>query len=382
MIGTTARNMVLAKKIAGARVLSRTRPPRESFPISSARDSHPKWRTRRSWGTVQKIAAPVAPVPSPGARARNDPSYAYSHPKWRTNRPYGTAERASKVAAAVLTAIIAIVSGIGCAPETGSSQRERSTVSVIRDERPGLVRIDGIGPIRGFAKGRDNTFMHCLELVLAATGRGVGYDELMGLSGLAFRVQFRMDQWDVGNPDPLVGADCLKALFPAIGWEYETWIVRQDEIAEANSLRQAINQSIDRGIPVLAANIIPPEDWGIILGYRPDRVWLCRSYNGGAERVDQPAKGWPTAVVILTRRLQGGRSLRQAKRRLARPGRQGVRRLVPKPPRRPRREIRTRQLLDLHRADRRPGCGGAIPAIDCQGLRSAGDPSEDGGGLV
>ncbi|HVP10683.1 MAG TPA: hypothetical protein VMV94_05780 [Phycisphaerae bacterium] len=191
----------------------------------------------------------------------------------------------------------------GCEPAAGSSSKERSKISVIRDERPGLVRIEGIGPIRGFAKGRDNTFMHCLELVLEASGRPIGYDELMGVSGLAFRIQFRTDQWDVGSPDPLVGADCLPALFSAIGWDYETWVVRRDEISEAEALRQAVKQSIDRGTPVLAANIIPPEDWGIIVGYRPDRSWLCRSYNGGAERTDQPAKGWPTAAVILTRRL-------------------------------------------------------------------------------
>ena len=214
-----------------------------------------------------------------------------------------TARRPVQVGGVLVVAAAVMLGSTGCAPPPGTLTSERSKVSVVRDERPGLVRIEGIGPIRGFAKGRDSTFMHCLELVLEATGRPLGYDELMGVSGLAFRIQFCNDRWDVGNPDPLVGADCVASLFAAIGWEYETWVVRLDEIAEANSLRQAINQSIDRGIPVLAANIIPPEDWGLIVGYRPDRSWLCRSYNGGAERVDQPHKGWPTAVVILNKRL-------------------------------------------------------------------------------
>jgi hypothetical protein len=192
----------------------------------------------------------------------------------------------------------------GCPPPAGTSPTERSKLALISDRRPGLKRLEGLGPIRGFAKGRDNTFMHCLELVLEALGRPIGYDELMGLSGAAFRVQFRVDQWDVGNPDPLVGNDCLPVLFAAVGWEYETWVVRQDEIAEANALREAVAQSItERYTPVLAANIIPPEDWGVIVGVQPDRTWLCRSYNGGAERVDMPAKAWPTAVVLLTRRL-------------------------------------------------------------------------------
>ncbi len=164
-----------------------------------------------------------------------------------------------------------------------------------------MVRIEGIGAIRGFANGRDATFVHCLELVLEAMGTRVDYDELMGVSGLAFRTQFRIDRWDPGNPDPLVGADCLPTLFAAIGWGYEVWVVRRDELAEADALRRSIRQSIDAGAPVLAANLIPPEDWGIITGYRRDGAWLCRAYNGGAERSDKTATGWPTAVVFLTR---------------------------------------------------------------------------------
>jgi len=188
----------------------------------------------------------------------------------------------------------------GCAAPENASVRERSRISIIRD-KPGSARVAGIGPIHGFARGRDNTFMHCLELILEATGRKISYDELMGISGLAFRTQFRVERWDVGNADPLVGESCLKTVFPAIGWAYEVRIVRHDELTLADALRRAIQQSVDRGIPVLAANIIPPEDWGIITGYRPNRSWLCRSYNGGAERTDRQATGWPTAVVFLTR---------------------------------------------------------------------------------
>jgi hypothetical protein len=109
-----------------------------------------------------------------------------------------------------------------------------------------------------------------------------------------------VDRWDVGNPDPLVGDSCVEVLFAAIGWQYELRIVRRDELDEAEALHRAIRQSIDKGVPVLAANVIPPEDWGIITGYRRDRLWLCRSYNLKAQQVDQPAEGWPTAVVVLT----------------------------------------------------------------------------------
>lgn len=201
-------------------------------------------------------------------------------------------------AALCVLAMLFLVPG-GCAEPAAGPVRTRSRLRLVK--QAGGARIVGIGPIRGFARGRDSTFVHCLELILEATGRPIGYDELMGRSGLAFRTQFRVDRWDVGNPDPLVGKNLLDPLFAVVGWEYQVQIVRRDEITRADALRQAIRRSIVRGVPVLAANIIPPEDWGIITGYRQDGSWLCRSYNGEASRTDKPAAGWPTAVVFLTR---------------------------------------------------------------------------------
>lgn len=203
---------------------------------------------------------------------------------------------------AFLVCIAASVLSAGCPSPKAPPPVERSRLSIVR-EQPGSIRVEGVGPVRGFAKNRDCTFMHCLELILEATGRKIGYDELMGVSGMGFRTQFRVDKWDVGNPDPLVGDNCLETLFPAIGWGYELRIVRRDELAEADALIRSIRTSVDQGVPVLAANVIPPEDWGIITGYRRDRVWLCRAYDASAQQIDQPAAGWPTAVVILSSRL-------------------------------------------------------------------------------
>lgn len=187
-------------------------------------------------------------------------------------------------------------------PEGAEPVRERARVSVVR-EGPDAVRVDGVAPLAGFAKGRDCTFIGCLEVLLESAGRRISYDDLMAVSGMSFRTQFRVDRWDVGNPDPLVGDTRLDALFESVGWKYEVRIVRLDELAEKDALHRAICRSIDAGMPVLAANIIPPEDWGIITGYRRDRTYLCRSYNDGALTIDEPAKGWPTAVVILTEKL-------------------------------------------------------------------------------
>lgn len=198
-----------------------------------------------------------------------------------------------------MAVIVAVVTS-GCGEPERPLFPERSRIVTIQGERRGAKRLEGIGPIRGFAKQRDCTFMHCLELVLEAVGRNIGYDELMGISGLAFRLQVRVDHWDVGNPDPVVGDSVLDTLFPAIGIEYELRVVRREELAEADALRKAISASIDKGLPVLAANVIPPEDWGIITGYqRNGWAWTCRSYNGNAQKQDRTATGWPTAVLII-----------------------------------------------------------------------------------
>ncbi len=155
----------------------------------------------------------------------------------------------------------------GCPAPEAQSVRERSRASLVRDDS-GEVRIDGVGSIAGFARGRDCTFIHCLELVLGALGRQMTYDELMAASGMAFRTQFCTEQWDVGNSDPLVGDNRLDDVFSGIGWQYEVRIVRRDELAEADALNRAVRRSIDNGIPVLAANVMPPEDWGIIVRTR------------------------------------------------------------------------------------------------------------------
>lgn len=199
-----------------------------------------------------------------------------------------------------LPILLSAVFAVGCpaADKPSPQDPERARLARIKDGS-GAVRIQGLLPIRGFANSRDCTFMHCLELILQGTGRTVDYDELMGLSGMAFRLQFRTDRWDVGNPDPLVGENCVDPLFSQIGVEHEIRVVRRDQQREAAALRQQIAESIDRGMPVLAANIMPPEDWGIITGYQAQYQWLCRSYNGESREEDRLAKGWPTAVVVL-----------------------------------------------------------------------------------
>ncbi|MEE8170756.1 MAG: hypothetical protein V3T70_09425, partial [Phycisphaerae bacterium] len=148
---------------------------------------------------------------------------------------------------------------------------------------------------------RDNSFMHCLELVLQAVGRPIGYEELMGLSGAAFRVQFRVDTWCPSSPDAHAGFDCVAPVMAAAGLDHQLYYTSRDSAQEVQRLRRDIVTSIDDGIPVLANNIMPPADWGIITGYRyKGREWFCRAYAEDARELDRTARGWPLAVVIIS----------------------------------------------------------------------------------
>ncbi len=209
--------------------------------------------------------------------------------------------------------ILALLRGLVCAgalgcascggpSPSGTSAPSQTDVPRLRLEREGAngARLAGLSPLVGFARGRDCSLMHCLEVALEGLGRPISYDDLMGMSGHAFRLQVRADGWDAGAADPAVGDGCLDTLMAAVGWSYDFRVVLREDLTASDALLQAVRDSIDRRVPVLAANIMPPEDWGLIVGYRPDRTWLCRAYNDGAESVDRVAKGWPTGVILLT----------------------------------------------------------------------------------
>lgn len=188
----------------------------------------------------------------------------------------------------------------GCAGPAILPPQDRVRIAVIRVGSHEAM-LDGIEPIRGFGVERDNTFMHCLELVLAALGRPIPYEDLMGLGGAAFRLQVRVDTWCSSGPDALVGYDCVAPVMAAAGLDYVTYYPRRDSDSDVQRVRKEVVRSIDLGLPVLASNVIPPADWGIITGYRQRGAeWRCRAYADAARDRDQRAVDWPLAVVVIS----------------------------------------------------------------------------------
>lgn len=188
----------------------------------------------------------------------------------------------------------------GCAGPAILPPQDRVRVAVIRVGQ-NEATLDGIEPIRGFGVERDNTFMHCLELVLAALGRPIPYEDLMGLGGAAFRLQVRVDTWCSSGPDALVGYDCVAPVMAAVGLDYVAFYPRRDSDSDVQRIRREVVRSINLGLPVLASNVIPPADWGIIAGYRQRGAeWRCRAYADAARERDQRAVDWPLAVIVIS----------------------------------------------------------------------------------
>ena len=164
------------------------------------------------------------------------------------------------------------------------------------------VWIEGVEPLAGWGNGEENTFIGSLRVVLSAVGENVSYNQLMGVSGAAFRLQIAQPDWCPSAPDATVGCDVSGPAVKALG--YSLTSIDDNSIlvwVGVKRVKAAIVESVDDGRPVVAINLAGGMDWGIVTGYEDDgKSFLCRTYeNPGDEYVK--AKECPCVVEIPTR---------------------------------------------------------------------------------
>jgi len=145
----------------------------------------------------------------------------------------------------------------------------------------GKVWIHGTGEL-GWDRGRDCTFAGSLDAATKVTDRPCAYTDVMGLTGLAFRVRWANEQtktkWCPSCP---IGEmpDEHDAVTRLIGWKLQTeWVDVKGRDVE--KLRKRIVAAIDAGRPVLTY----PEtmDMGVVYGYADGgRTVLVRDYEAG-----------------------------------------------------------------------------------------------------
>ena len=147
---------------------------------------------------------------------------------------------------------------------------------------PDAKVIEGIEPL-SWESGELISFVACVRRVLAYYGEQYDYKYLMGISGTAFRIQF-FDGWCPSSPDPGCGFNCAAVLLRTLGRKSQTYFMKTAFQNVANGLdesqmRQKIVESIDKGLPVIAIDIVNVPEWGIITGYQNNKQdFFCRSY--------------------------------------------------------------------------------------------------------
>ena len=150
--------------------------------------------------------------------------------------------------------------------------------------------LEGV-PRLAWGKGQDCTFAGALAAALAVTEHPYSYTELMGLSGLAFRVRWSNDevatQW---CPSCAVGEQPheYKALKALTGWELPTDVQFDEEHPDTDAIRAKVVASIDAGQPVVA--YASSLDMAVIYGYADGgETLLASDYSQSDEPYRHPA---------------------------------------------------------------------------------------------
>jgi len=144
--------------------------------------------------------------------------------------------------------------------------------------------IEAVPPL-AWGKGKDCTFIGALDAALSITDAPFKYSDMMGYSGLAFRVRWFCGKegaaWcpscAVGEMDEEIGA-----IKTTTGWPLLVDFNRPEDQAVTERISRQIIASIDRNKPVLAYS--PQLDMGVIYGYEDaGKTLLMRDYSKGDE---------------------------------------------------------------------------------------------------
>ncbi len=173
------------------------------------------------------------------------------------------------------------------------------------------VVIQKIGPLR-WESGMENSFLGAVYRLDERFGRGISYEDIVGLSGYGFRLHF-FDQWCPSSPDATTGFNSGARILDILGYkvsfywkegiqanmdtnelkEYETSFRSQ------NAMLKLIKNSIDRGYPVIAIDLINNAEWGLITGYQKDGQELfTRCYYDYTKGYDI-AERFPWVICVI-----------------------------------------------------------------------------------
>ncbi len=133
---------------------------------------------------------------------------------------------------------------------------------------------------------------------MTAIGEDVSYDYLVGVSGLAFRMQVSKGVFCPSSPHPNCGYPCLERSRRALPWQVQPFEVNPDDTRNEETIRKAVAESIDRGVPVEYGG----EEEGVVIGYQNSgQEWIClhpwnRKREGGTTPYVEKALPWGIGI--------------------------------------------------------------------------------------
>jgi hypothetical protein len=152
--------------------------------------------------------------------------------------------------------------------------------------------------VSGWFVGDQESSVHAAQAaVMQAVGEDIGYTDLLGASGLAFRMQVSKDGLCPSSPHATCGCECVEGALSALPWQMQGYSAASDDAAGVERVRQVVVESINRGVPVQYQG----EEDGIIVGYqKAGAEWICLHpmRNGGNETFVET--NWPWGVVVYT----------------------------------------------------------------------------------
>ena len=184
----------------------------------------------------------------------------------------------------------------------GTATEETDMTTNVRraDDR---VWIEGVEP---WSMGQRGSSVHAAQAaIMAAVGEEVSYADLLGASGLAFRLQVEPG-FCPSSPHSCCGEQCVAGAVRALPWQIRVYAVDPDDSAGVAEARQAVVASIDRGVPVRYGS----EEDGVIVGYQSDgEEWLClHPLKGDTMFVETD---WPWHIAVFTAPKQAVPSRRE-----------------------------------------------------------------------
>jgi len=161
------------------------------------------------------------------------------------------------------------------------------------------VWLDGV---RGWFCGEKQSSVHaCQEAIMRAVGEEISYDYLLGVSGLAFRMQVHKNTLCPSSPHSFCGFPCVARSTQALPWRVRIYQVKPDDTDAVLEARRAVARSIDQGVPVQYGS----EEDGIAIGYLKDSLeWICYHPMRDGGRTAFIEKKWPWGVAIFTERRE------------------------------------------------------------------------------